>query len=1161
MQVHGTGQLIDVLQPGAHHSFKTPKTYSNKNKPKGSPTSRRSDTVAPLPYTTEPRGVKRQKISHEVVDLDGEHTSWKSTSPERSRGGAGRPPVNEFEATNAMVQPRRKQVRDSTVPGASLGHRGSPIVLDEEAAPEATNSARRLQLTTFEQGIPQKTNGSAKVRSGDTVSPHWSKGNDPKVHKSQKQRDPRGFTHTDNSVNLRGQFKRSTHVDPVSDSGSEDELAAAPTVITKTPFTLQKTFGKHGSNKIAGLPPGGWHLKWARTHTFEEHGPGLTLNRGASMQGWRVVGVNAEGVRVTKSNFSFDGINFIKSDGTSRIRLRGPKDANSFQYFLDMEFADHECFQTFRKECRNTEILMHTATEEFMQSIFSKPLDSNHGDQPSTMHQKAQSGPKLEPSNAEKPRKTGVLSALHEGHEQHAKKNSALVNASNTGAQNASMVRTSIRQTRATRASAPDYVAIDAEPDRPAGYSVTVGLGVPWKRQLTYGTGRHRAVIDFNDLTRLDEEQFLNDSLIDFYMTYLLNHSNIPANKVYIFNTHFFSTLTRKVPGSNKRTINYAGVERWTAKQDIFDHDYIVVPINQDLHWYLAIICNVRNIVRSSVIDDSEEPPVSSEATSKMPTAQLLRSDNAASTLTSAPTPEIGDSDQTHPSEDEMLYPGESELDLVDPHVIRESTEPITKSERVIAETVQHNQHDMTNANAAELPSLKAASSSFSKKSKRKSGPPPRKCDPREPCIIIMDSLGNTSRSGAVRALKDYIVEEGRAKRGIEVAINQNAIYPKSNEIPMQDNFSDCGVYVLGYIQEFFKNPDGFMDCLLHREMSAERDWSDMSVNKMRGDMRNILMDLHKEQNNEQKRARMAQKAVSSAANNSSGAPANDRSKQHMQENEEFPTPNFGLGEQESSNQLRQTVSEPVMGSRSGIEDSSRPSKGSAMKAASTARPRLGSPFEARPVVKSSPASAARVRSPETTRHEKHGVPDQPPSSERSTRKSSPKVLIPSSPSVCSSAKRKRDDVLPDLEVASPPRLDQTAGEVKPAPTTNETSVKPPRKKMKSMTSMQNTEAGVRGSSNDPISIDDSQDTIVCKLRSTPYKEDDPDMVIVLSPNGSQRTKTVGMHPDFSPPGNKQTRARSPTTRADKGEILEVPDSPDEQTKSPPVPKKIILPI
>jgi sentrin-specific protease 7 len=62
---------------------------------------------------------------------------------------------------------------------------------------------------------------------------------------------------------------------------------------------------------------------------------------------------------------------------------------------------------------------------------------------------------------------------------------------------------------------------------------------------------------------------------------YLFEQANIPKNKVYFFNTHFYTTLMRPVPGK-KTGINYAAVSRWTAKEDIFNYDYIVVPVCEE---------------------------------------------------------------------------------------------------------------------------------------------------------------------------------------------------------------------------------------------------------------------------------------------------------------------------------------------------------------------------------------------------------------------------------------------------------------------------------------------------------------------------------------------------------------------------------------------------
>ena len=41
-----------------------------------------------------------------------------------------------------------------------------------------------------------------------------------------------------------------------------------------------------------------------------------------------------------------------------------------------------------------------------------------------------------------------------------------------------------------------------------------------------------------------------------------------------------------KSPGSG-----YESVRRWTKNVDIFTKDFLFVPINESLHWSLAVVC------------------------------------------------------------------------------------------------------------------------------------------------------------------------------------------------------------------------------------------------------------------------------------------------------------------------------------------------------------------------------------------------------------------------------------------------------------------------------------------------------------------------------------------------------------------------------------------
>jgi Ulp1 family protease len=60
---------------------------------------------------------------------------------------------------------------------------------------------------------------------------------------------------------------------------------------------------------------------------------------------------------------------------------------------------------------------------------------------------------------------------------------------------------------------------------------------------------------------------------------YLYNELKVSTTQVYFFNTYFFEALTKNTKG--RGAINYDAVKSWTRREDIFDYDHIVVPINE----------------------------------------------------------------------------------------------------------------------------------------------------------------------------------------------------------------------------------------------------------------------------------------------------------------------------------------------------------------------------------------------------------------------------------------------------------------------------------------------------------------------------------------------------------------------------------------------------
>ncbi|KAF2716534.1 cysteine proteinase, partial [Polychaeton citri CBS 116435] len=64
---------------------------------------------------------------------------------------------------------------------------------------------------------------------------------------------------------------------------------------------------------------------------------------------------------------------------------------------------------------------------------------------------------------------------------------------------------------------------------------------------------------------------------------------------VHFFNTYFYSSLLNQ---KSRGPIHYDKVKRWTRNVDLFNIPYVVIPFNLDLHWFVAIICNLPNIPR-----------------------------------------------------------------------------------------------------------------------------------------------------------------------------------------------------------------------------------------------------------------------------------------------------------------------------------------------------------------------------------------------------------------------------------------------------------------------------------------------------------------------------------------------------------------------------------
>ncbi|GAA5871768.1 hypothetical protein JCM1840_003995 [Sporobolomyces johnsonii] len=155
-------------------------------------------------------------------------------------------------------------------------------------------------------------------------------------------------------------------------------------------------------------------------------------------------------------------------------------------------------------------------------------------------------------------------------------------------------------------------------------------------------SGAGAVAVTYADKKRLNDDEFLNDTLIEFGLKRALTKVKEADEKrpegqkiaplVHVFNSFFYKKLsTRKPSKAPKDWDAYSLVEKWTKKINLFEKKYIIVPINEHLHWYLAIIVNPGWIVKHA---ENITPPPDNSA---QPPAARTRAAEKAVSLSSSP--------------------------------------------------------------------------------------------------------------------------------------------------------------------------------------------------------------------------------------------------------------------------------------------------------------------------------------------------------------------------------------------------------------------------------------------------------------------------------------------------------------------------------------------
>ncbi|XP_061834779.1 sentrin-specific protease 7-like isoform X2 [Nerophis lumbriciformis] len=271
--------------------------------------------------------------------------------------------------------------------------------------------------------------------------------------------------------------------------------------------------------------------------------------------------------------------------------------------------------------------------------------------------------------------------------------------------------------------------------------------------QYPAAPSRGRITVTKEDLSCLERGEFLNDVIIDFYLKFLLLEGGgcAVAERSHIFSSFFFKQLSRRqvaderVAAFQDPYMRHQRVKTWTRHVDIFNKDFLFVPINQDAHWFLAVVC--------------------------------------------------------FPGQDGVHYEQQTSTSrLVS---LRSEQPPACTQQGCTRNTVL-----------------------------------------TRPCILVMDSLKLLHHEHVCKLLRDYLQVEWEERRELHRVFSSDNMHNCSCIVPQQDNSTDCGLYLLQYVESFLQNPVVHFDLPPHLVNWFPRH----RVRQKREEIRSLIMRLHKSQ-------------------------------------------------------------------------------------------------------------------------------------------------------------------------------------------------------------------------------------------------------------------------------------------------------------------------
>ena len=287
------------------------------------------------------------------------------------------------------------------------------------------------------------------------------------------------------------------------------------------------------------------------------------------------------------------------------------------------------------------------------------------------------------------------------------------------------------------------------------------------------------------DASRLNPEEYLNDTVIEFYLRYLETQAPDNYDNNFRFSSFFYSNFIRNDnSGSRAKDMDqgYQRVKSYT-KKEVFESEYVIIPINEHQHWYLAIIHNAKYLLEKPLDTDihsnlNELIDIQAERnwSFNSPGSETVTDIQSVTRMRSSHYGQRSDAndylDLSHSKEDWEH--------VATPTVPREALEVIDVDEGEVRTKVSGKTRGQQNQNSCR--------------------------------IFILDSL-SSSRLTTIRNIKIYLKHEAKEKHNIDIV--ETDISGIIAKVPKQPNTWDCGVHLLENYEFFFKNRADSLQCFL----------------------------------------------------------------------------------------------------------------------------------------------------------------------------------------------------------------------------------------------------------------------------------------------------------------------------------------------------------